>query len=167
MPSTHPAITESTYWSNVQLLASEIEEAIVIFHTAEEINRLALRDSTIYRVLNEEPLFWQAYRSTSQTALFMALGRIFDSAPESHSIHKVVSTTMDNIQFFSRPALKARRTIAGQEPDWLGTFVAAAWEPVSAADLRFLKRALQPHSRLFESVYRPIRKLHIWAQVNK
>jgi hypothetical protein len=107
MASARPVTIESTYWRNVQLLASEIEEAIVIFHTAEEINGLALRDPAIYRVLNEEPLFWQAYRSTCQTALFMALGRIFDSSSDGHSIHTVISATVDNIQFFSRSALKS------------------------------------------------------------
>jgi len=153
-----PALSESDYFNEVRLLDSEIEEAIIVFHTAEEINQLALRDSRIYQVLNEEPMFWQAYRSTCQTALFIGLGRIFDSSPGGHSIQKVISSTMENFAFFSKVALKARR-MRGRtdEPEWLPEFVAAAWQPESAADLRFLKHSLKPYIKLFEEVYRPIR----------
>jgi hypothetical protein len=152
------ALSESGYFNEVRLVDSEIEEAIIVFHTVEEINQLALRDTRIYRVLNEEPMFWQAYRSTCQTALFMGLGRIFDSSPGGHSIQKVISSTMENFAFFSKTALRTRR-MSGRtdEPEWLSEFVAAAWQPERAADLRFLKHSLKPYVRMFEEVYRPIR----------
>ena len=156
--SRRPAASESDYFDEVRLLESEIEEVIIIFHTSEEINQLALRDTIIYQALNEEPMFWQAYRSTCQTALFMGLGRIFDSTPGGHSIQKVISSTMENFAFFSKASLRARRMRdRTDEPEWLPEFVAVAWEPESAADLRFLKHCLKPYIRLFEEVYRPIR----------
>jgi hypothetical protein len=156
--SRRPAASESDYFNQVRLLDSEIEEAIVIFHTAEEINNLALRDARIYEALNKEPKFWQTYRSTCQTALFMGLGRIFDSTPGGHSIQKVISSPMENFAFFSSAALKARRMRGlTDEPKWLTAFVAAAWQPKSAADLKFLKKSLKPYIKLFEDVYRPIR----------
>ena len=46
--------TQGQYWSDLQLLSTEIEAAVTIFHTAEEMNRLALEDASIFRALNRE-----------------------------------------------------------------------------------------------------------------
>lgn len=150
--------TEVQYWSDLQLLSTEIEDAVTIFHTAEEMNRLALTDDAILRALNREPLFWKGYRSTCQTALFVTMGRIFDRGPDTHSIHKIIDATVDHWRFFSRESLRNRRIQgAREEPEWLNDFIAAAWEPSCAADLEFLRTELGPHADDFGNVYRPIR----------
>jgi hypothetical protein len=150
--------TEAQYWIDLQLLSTEIEDAVTIFHTAEEMNRLALTDAAILRALNREPLFWQGYRSTCQTALFMTMGRIFDRGSDTHSIHKIIDAALNHWRFFSRQSLRNRRTLGGgEEPQWLNDFIAAAWEPSCAADLEFLRAELAPHTEHFGDVYRPIR----------
>ncbi len=65
---------------------------------------------------------------------------------------------MRNTQIFSKAAL-AKRKIAGEteKPWWFDNFMAAAWEPASSDDLRFMKDALKPHAKFFEEVYEPIR----------
>jgi hypothetical protein len=45
-------LTPAKYWGEVQLLLTEIEEAIIIHHTYEEINRLAVHDQGIRKTLS-------------------------------------------------------------------------------------------------------------------
>jgi len=151
-------MTQTEYWRDVNLLSLEIEDAIAIVQTYEEIGRLAREDPEILLALNKEPLFWNVQVYSLQTSLFILLGRIFDQDPAARSIHTVVSATLGHLDFFSREALRARKVVPGTpEPDWLDGFVAAAWVPDTVADLRHLKKCLAPYQRAFEQVYRPIR----------
>lgn len=152
-----PPITEAAYKKELDVVAEEIYEAIYIHHLMEEINRLAIKDPNILLAMNEQPLFWRAHRAASQAALFMCLGRIFDTNDTATSIHRLVRITRVNLQLFSKTTFRARRIGNGPEPPWLDDFLQGIWEPQTADDLRFLKDALKPHVKLFESVYKPIR----------
>ena len=55
----HRSVTNAEYWSQVQLLGTEIEDAIIIHYTYEEINRLARDDKAILKALNRDSWFWQ------------------------------------------------------------------------------------------------------------
>lgn len=123
----------------------------------EEINRLALGDAKVFVAMNEQPLFWQAHRAASQAALFMCLGRIFDTGESAKSIHRLVRITRANLHVFSKAALGARKTGYGPKPPWLDVYLQGVWEPQTGADLKFLKDAVKPHAAVFESVYKPIR----------
>ena len=150
-------LTEAEFWSDVQLLFTEIEDAIAIFHTAEEINRLAVADQEILRLLDEDVLFWKVQVYSLQASLFIILGRILDSAPGAHSIHKVVNATLSHPEFFSKEALAARKMAGASKPEWLDDYIAKAWAPCAVAELRHLKKALATHNSRFVEVYRPIR----------
>ena len=152
-----PPMTPAKYWSEVQLLSAEIEDAIVIFHTYEEINRLAIHDKATLRLLNKDPLFWQTQMHCLQTSLFLTLSRIFDTEANAHTIHTLINATLGNLQLFSAAELASRKTGGGSKPAWLDNYMAEAWIPKGVKDLRHLKKALVPHSRRFEQVYRPIR----------
>ena len=93
----------------------------------------------------------------------MVLWRIFDSAGKAHSIHKAVNATLGHIEFFSAASLALRKIAGGPKPDWLDTYIANAWVPGGAKDLRHLEKALRPHTKLFYEVYAPIR--HSISQV--
>jgi hypothetical protein len=150
-------LTEAEYWEDVQLLSNEIEDAVAVFQTYEAINQAALEDAAIFRLLNEDALFWNVQVHSLQMSLFMVLGRIFDSASDAHSIHRVVNATLGHLEFFSKEALTARRMEGGSKPEWLGPFVAGAWVPSTAADIRHLKKELGVRHNRFEETYRPIR----------
>ena len=141
----------------LDIVANEVYEATYIHPTMEQINDLALNDHGILAAMREQPLFWQAHRAASQAALFMCLGRLFDIDDATSSIHRLLRITRANLHVFSIAALGARKTGSGPKPFWFDDFMAAAWEPQTAADLKFLKDALKPHAAEFETVYRPIR----------
>jgi hypothetical protein len=157
LSSHNSLISESAFKKELDVVAAEVHEAVYIHQVMEEINRLALNDPNILLAMNEQPLFWQAHRATSQAALFMSLGRIFDTNEATTSIYRLIRITRANIQVFSKAALEARKRGPGPEPPWLNAFLKGIWEPQTAEDLKFLKEALKPHAKLFESVYKPIR----------
>jgi len=153
-------VTDSEYWKEVQFLSVEIEDAIAVFHTYEEMNRFAVEDSNVYDALNRDPLFWNVQSFALQITLFIVLARLFDSSSETHSIHKLLNDTLGNVAFFSKEALALRKlAIRPNEarPIWLDDFLSTAWEPKGAADLRPLKKALAPHAKMFNQIYQPIR----------
>ena len=150
-------LTPSEYWSEVQLISTEIEDAVIIFHTYDEINRLAVHDKKICKALNKDALFWQTQMHCLQTSLFVSLSRIFDTDANAHTIHTLINATLGNLHLFSAAALSARKANRGPKPVWLDDYMAGAWIPTSVKDLRHLKTALAPHAKRFEKVYRPIR----------
>jgi hypothetical protein len=156
-PTPKTALTPAAYLSELQLLSTEIEAAIIIFHTYEEVNRLAVHDPVIFKALNKDALFWRTQMHCLQTSLFITLSRIFDIEANAHTIHTVVNATLDNIDLFSVAALGLRKLNGGPKPWWFDEYLAKAWIPASAKCLRHLKAALKPHTRYFREVYLPIR----------
>jgi len=150
-------MSQAEYFPFLELISNEIENAFIIFHTHEALNRLALDDADIFRVLNNDARFWLTYRSTLLTSLFMTMSRLFDPAPDAMTVQRFVGATIANPQLFSKEAHRRRKRAGGPEPPWLATYMTMVWEPKSSADLKHLKKALNPHVTLFRSVYMPIR----------
>jgi len=151
------AVSESEFWRLVQLLSTEIEDAVTIFHTYEELNRSTLEDQVIACALNQDPLFWKVQRYCLQASLFIILGRIFDTAQDARSIHKVVSAMISSPKLFSATELTNRKRVCGFDSDALDQFTAQAWVPSSTAELRILRKRLTTHHKRFEQIYLPIR----------
>jgi hypothetical protein len=117
-------VTESEYERELRFLSVEIVDAMAVWQTYNEINRLTLEEGAILRALNKDALFWKVQLYSLEISVSVMLGRIFDSAPDAHSIHNLIAATFDNIEFFSKDALSARRIAGKTKPDWLDEFVA-------------------------------------------
>jgi len=153
---------EAKYWNECKLLSTEIDNAMAIFHTSEEIS-LALVDEQMFLALNADALFWKIQLYSLQTALFIVLGRIFDTRANAHSIHKLFKATETHPEFFSKEAITARQRSSGVKPDWLDEFLIGVWEPEpESAVLKALRKELTRYSKQFKDVYCPIRH-HIFA----
>lgn len=157
MSTPHSPLTEAEYRGDVELLHAEIDHAIAIFHTREEINRLAAEDQGIRRILDADADFWNVQAHSLQESLFIRLGRILDTDPDAHSIHRIVRTTLGHPEFFSTNALAARKMAGGPKPAWLDGYIAKAWPPSNANELRPLKQRLAEFNRRWEKAYKPIR----------
>jgi hypothetical protein len=152
-------LTDEAYQQELTLLAKEIDSVAIIYHTLEELNRLAGEDEAVRNVLNIDALFWLAHRHSSQATMFITLGRIFDPDDENYSIQRLVNATLGNIALFSRARLEKRKLKdnPGKRPEWLDYYLENSWYPAEANDLRHLKKALAPHKKRFDEIYRPIR----------
>lgn len=154
-----PALTADQFWNELRLVSTEIEDSVVLFHTYEELNRLALSDENILMALNRDALFWNTYRHSLLTSLFITLGRIFDKDSDAHSIHRLLAAVTRNRHLFSAQSLRERRIEqnGGQKPDWLDEFMTGTWEPKEAGHLAHFKPAIKPHEKRFREIYAPIR----------
>jgi hypothetical protein len=149
-------MTESEYWRDYELIRDEVNIAIESFYTYLEVHRCAAEDENVYLAFNENPTFWAMQRYSLQTTFFIALGRIFDHGKDSHSIHKLLTSTINHQDYFSKAALAKRKTNGESIPDWLDDYLVDVFVP-SSEDLKELKRSLKTHTKKFESTYRDIR----------
>ena len=140
-----------------QIIHNEVIAAIDSFYTFLAIHNFAAEELEVRRYLTEAGSFWNLQLYSLRTTLFIVVARIFDDAPDAHSVHKLVAATIAHPQFFSKHALGARKTPPGQpKPPWLDEYLANVQEP-SVTDLRLLRKAVAPHKKTFEELYRPIR----------
>jgi len=152
-------MTESEYWHELDVLDADIDHVFETFHVLEGINQLSKDNEAVFAILNKNALFWNTQARSLQTALFIGLARIFDSDPNAHSIHRAVSLTLAHPEFFSKDSLyKRRMQLANNvKPEWLDGFVQQTWSPKDASELRYLKKALKPHAKIYDEIYHPIR----------
>jgi hypothetical protein len=151
-------MTEAEYWRDYALTRGDVETAIYSFYANIEIHQFASEDLTIHRALDKSAEFWNYQVYALQTAYFIALGRIFDNGRDTHSIHHLLSATVEHPEFFSKEAFAARRIReAGQEkPDYLDEYMKGVWAP-TASDLRAIKNMLKPYTVKYKRVYRDMR----------
>jgi hypothetical protein len=151
-------MTEGEYSNHFKQIASDIDEALAVFHAQEEIHRLAREDGRVRRCLEADAPFWNMQVGSLQSTLFMILGRLFDTTKGTLSVSRFLDETAKYLGYFSKQALEDRKTAGGPRPDWLDDRIAEAWPPDRAA-LAKLKEALQPHEER-AGVYRQIRNQH-------
>jgi hypothetical protein len=152
-------LSDADYRQELTLLSTEIANVGIIYHTHEELNRLALEDEATRDVLNVDALFWLAHQHSLQATMFITLGRVFDPDDQNYSIHRLVNASLGNIALFSREALERRKLEGnpGERPSWLDDYLDRKWYPAAASDLRHLKKSLAPYKKRFDEIYRPIR----------
>ncbi len=152
-------MTEEEYLHELEVLDTQIDHVFEAFHVFEELNQLGKDNEAVFAVLNENALFWNTQTRCLQTSLFIDLARIFDSHSNTYSIHRVVSMTLAHPEFFSKESLSKRkiRLANNAKPEWLDGFIQSAWSPKDASELRYIKNALKPYIKLYDSVYHPIR----------
>ncbi len=149
-------MTEIEYWKDYELTRDEVNTAIECFYTYIEIHNYAAEDKNVIRSLNEDATFWNIQLYSLQASFFIALGRIFDDGPETHSIHKLLAATVAHPDFFSKNSLAIRKSEGKERPSWLDEYLMHVFEP-QTSDLRAFKKALSPHRAKFKSVYGDIR----------
>jgi hypothetical protein len=135
-----PTLSEEQYTSKLRLISAEIENAFIMFHTYEELNRLAHHDSSLLAVLNADALFWNTYRNNLVTNLFMTTSRLFDPVAAATTVQTVVTATLRNLRLFSKEALRIRKTGKGPVPRWLDEFMEKVWVPTEPWQLTCLSQ---------------------------
>lgn len=150
-------MTESEYWEHVQTVSAEVDDALDVFHTYEEILRLSSEHDSVFLAFNSNARFWNVQKVSLQTTLFVALSRLFETNPNTFSIHRLLNETLAHPEFFSKDALRRRKSELKVGPEYIDALIDDAWSPADASDLRYLKKALAPHARKFQEIYLPIR----------
>jgi HEPN superfamily AbiU2-like protein len=151
------ALTEQEFWEHLQSVSAEVDDAIAVFHTYEEILRLSSEEDAVFRAFNANAMFWNVQKLSLQTTIFVALNRLFEVDGNALSIHRLLNETLAHPEFFSKDALRQRKINLKSEPEYLDALINDAWSPADASELRYLKMELKPHFRKFMEIYQPIR----------
>ena len=149
-------MNEEAYRREYEIIRSEIAATIDSFYIYLEFNKFASEGGANYDKINRDARVWTINVYALQTAFFVTLGRIFDKSADSHSLYRLLKTTEQHPEFFTKSALADRKTAGRLAPAAVTTFIADAWEP-SAGELGCFSAALAPWEKKYQSVYKPIR----------
>jgi len=112
------AISERELWEHLQSVSAEVDDALAVFHTYEEILRLG-SDDAVFRAFNANAMFWNVQKVSLQTTIFVALNRLFETDANALSIHRLLNETLAHPEFFSKDALRRRKINLKIEPGYL------------------------------------------------
>lgn len=124
--------------------------AWVAFHHA------ASEKPAAQRKINENALYWNTVLGGLQTALFIALGRLFDRDATSHGLDRILRIATTERQIFSRAALARRKSKESPGANWINSYLAAAHVPTSS-DFHRLRRYVAGKRAIYLRNYAPIR----------
>jgi HEPN superfamily AbiU2-like protein len=153
----YSALTEQKFWEHLQSVSAEVDDALAVFHTYDEILRLGSEDDTVFRAFNANAMFWNVQKLSLQTTIFVALNRLFETDANALSIHRLLNETLAHPEFFSKDALRRRKIDLKIAPEYLDALIDGVWAPADASELRYLKKELKPHFQKFMEIYQPIR----------
>lgn len=147
----------SDFETQLELFRTEAQSAIQFFYAWDATHAVAAKDKSVFRLLNQAPLFWNTTLGALQASAFVALGRIFDPDPNNHSVTRLLALAHGNLDIFSMDALAERKRKLSQNADeWLEEYLKHAYVP-TGEDFRRLKRYVAQRRKLYEQVYRPLR----------
>jgi hypothetical protein len=159
--------TEDEFFAELERMHSEVAQCVLLFYQYIEIHNHAAANIEIFKALNRDAEFWNANLYALQQAMFISLGRIFDSSRDAHSIYKLLKAAQDNRKFFFKRALRARRMKwQGKKPDYLDKFIAEAHVPTTV-ELRKLTKSLKGPGKKYREAFGDIRNLHVGHTIVK
>lgn len=137
---------------------NEITVAAQAFFAWKSIHIVASKDKNIEKALDANALSWNICLHSLQATFFIAIGRIFDTNPQSCSIHLLFRQCKKSIEKFSKSSLEQRRIneAGGKKLEYLESFVKKAYEP-KPADFSRLKKKVSRVQKIYEQNFRPIR----------
>src|ERR1039458_7134888 len=126
------SMTEPEFERNSSALWGQVEDALAVYYTFEQINDLARTNADILDALQVDALFWNVQKHAIQTTLFIILGRIFDLSGDAYSIHRLIRDTEANFGMFSHAALRVRKQRLNLNTQDLGNYFIGLWVPDQA-----------------------------------
>jgi len=147
---------EQEFERELELFRTECESAAQFFYGYLAIHEVAKRRKSVFRLLNENPLFWNTVSGALQTAAVIAVGRVFDQG-SPHNLDKVLRLAQDNRAMFSKSALGQRKQGGSPErPRWLDEYLQDVHEP-STGDSQRLRAQIKKNRKIYEANYRELR----------
>ena len=137
---------------------SEVNAACWSFYTWKNIKDITVDEKKVRRALNRNPLSWTIILYSLQSTFFITIGRLFDTDGRSFSVHTFLRQCIENVDQFSKDALRKRRTKGSEadKPSWLDEFIEKSYQP-NKEDFLKLKGEASKRQKRYESIYKPIR----------
>jgi AbiU2 len=155
-PASVMATPEEIFEKELEVFRTEAEAGTQFFYAYLTVHAVAGDDSSVHRVLNTAPLFWNTALGALQTATFIALGRGFDQN-SPHNIDRVLGTAQRHPEIFDKAALAKRKQGSSKvRPDWLDEYLEGAHVP-KPADFRRLRTYVKEKRKIYDRSYRDLR----------
>jgi hypothetical protein len=152
-PTTH---LEEEFAHELEIFRGEAESGAQFFYSYLAVHELAKRQRRVFRMLDDNALFWSTMLGGAQTAAIMALGRIFDHR-SPHNINTLIRLVNQHRGMFSKAALGRRKQgYDAQPPAWLPEYLRTAYEPTNA-DFRRIADYVKKYRRIYEDKYHDLR----------
>lgn len=137
---------------------SELRLACGSFYAWKNIKNIAVEDKKVYHALNRNALSWNIILYSLQNTFFIVIGRLFDIDERTFSIHKLLRACIENIDQFSKDALRERKIKSSgtDELSWLDEYIEKSYQP-NKEDFLKLKGEVSKRQKRYESIYKPIR----------
>ncbi len=140
----------------INRLRHEVETAIRVYYAYVKVNQL-LSEQKHVDLINKNVHFWKIFLSSTQTKLFIALGRLYDDSNDSFSFHSFMKTCRDNIKEFSRDNFEKRtQNEYSERPEWLDERLRTAYF-AETGDLDKLAKLAKPYNNKMKGLYKEIR----------
>lgn len=120
------------------------------------IKHAASKSKKLLAQLNLTPRFWHAHAGASQSAAYVAIGRIFDFK-SPYNVNVLLNEFERNLHLFGRDALRARKmenqTTA---PAWLKDYLDNAYYP-DKKDVERLRKRVEEQRDFYKRAIKPVR----------
>jgi hypothetical protein len=124
------------------------------------VQHAASKSSKLHSRLSETPSFWNVHMAATQTAVYVTLGRIFDTNSK-YNIEALLNTFEANLNLFSRSSLEARKSEGTtKRPDWLDTYLMSAHYP-TLEDVSRLRAHVNLHREFYDRAVKPVRHKYL------
>ena len=148
---------EEAFLQELEIFRTEAESAIQCLYAYLTLHATLADDKKALRIVNKTPLFWQTNVGALQTSFFIVLGRVFDQN-SNHNIDRLLKVAQDNIDIFSKEALKARKKKDSKNADeWIDDFMKDVYPPAHS-DFRRLRKHVAKYRKIYIDGYCDIRR---------
>jgi hypothetical protein len=147
---------EDEFARELEIFRVEAESGAQFFYSYLAVHEVAKRRRRVFRLLDDDALFWNTLLAGAQTGAIMTLGRIFDHH-SPHNINTLIRLINQHRTMFSKAALARRKQgLAPKPPSWLSEYLRTAYEP-TATDFRRIGEHVKKYRRIYEEKYRDVR----------
>jgi len=147
--------SEKAVLDELELFRREANDCTTCLYAYLTIHAVGGQMSRVHRQLNEHALFWNTTLRALQTALLIALGRVFDSSSR-HNITILVRKMEANRTVFSRKALRIRKQAIFADAAGLQEYMRDVVAP-HAGDFRRIARLVELRRATYHRVYKALR----------
>ena len=142
--------------SQLKAFRTDAETAAQYIYCEMAVQHAASQSEKLLYRLNLTPLFWNTHLAATQTAAYIALGRVFDTKSD-YNVDALLNSFEKNLDLFSRTALEKRKLGDQTErPDWLDKYLDAAHYP-TVKDMIRLRKLVSRHKDFYARAVKPVR----------
>lgn len=147
---------EQVVLDELELFRREANDCTTYLYAYLTIHAVGGQTSSVRRQLNEHAIFWNTALKALQTALLIALGRVFDNKSR-HNVAVLVRAMESNRAVFSRRAMRIRKqALFSNDPGGLTTYMSDVVAPHSG-DFRRIAKQVRQRRVAYDRVYKTLR----------